>query len=136
MKKVRLFILGVPLVLVVFCTLPSDYFLEKYPDYYQIDAVTSSSFDVQIKDGIAYDTFAIMETYHKDSYDKHFVAYGLRDSIYTDTVYIIDFPWTQICTLSNLYPNVDYYYILRGELKSNPEKENHTVQGTFRTVPR
>ncbi len=124
--------MGILLSCGILCTFPSDYF---YPEYYRIDAVTSSSYNIKVNGGIAYDTYAVFETYHFDSFDSHFLAYGFQKDMYTDTFFVVDFPFTNTCTLTNLIPDVQYYYIYRGELIKNPIEENHTVEGNFRTVP-
>ncbi len=118
MKRVKLFILGVPLVLLLFCAFEPD-----YPEYNDIDAVASATMNISVRAGRAYDTYAILETYHKDGYRFHFIGYGLgiTDSIYPDTLMVADTPRVVICTLTDLIPNSKYNYVFRGEYPENAE---------------
>lgn len=125
---------GVLFLLTVFCSLPSDYFQDMYPEYYDIEAVTSASNRIKVTGGKAYKSHAILETYHKDSYDRHFIAYGISD-LYNDTLIMADTPRVHICTLFNLNANTTYNFMFRGEYSKDPIKENHTITGSFKTVP-
>lgn len=138
LRKCSFTFLGILVSCGILCTLPSDYFLERYPEYYEIDAVTSATYNIQVTGGKVYDTYAIFETYHKDGYRFHFIGYGIGviDSVYPDTLMVADTPRVVICTLRNLYPNTTYGYIFRGEWPANAEIENVTVGGVFSTVPR
>ncbi len=137
MKRVRFFFMSVPLALVFFCALPSDLFEDVTPEYNDIEAVTSASYNIQVTGGRAYNTYAILETYHKDGYRFHFIGYGtgIIDSVYPETLIVVDTPRVHICTLTNLFPNTKYDFIFRGEWPANPEIESHTVEGVFTTVP-
>lgn len=105
------------------------------PDPIKIDAITATTAkDIWIDSGYIYDSTAFIHTYTKDSYDRHYLAYGIDSTLFTDTLPIPNFPRTAICTLSNLIPNTTYYFFFRGELISNPDKEYHSVMGEFKTT--
>lgn len=125
---------GLLISLALFCTLPSNYFQDIYPEYNDIEAVTSASRDIQVTGGRAYSNYAILETYHKDSYIHHFIAYGPY-GLFNDTLIVADTPRTHICTLTNLNSDLTYNFIFRGDFPGNPQLEYHSSEGIFRTVP-
>jgi len=102
---------------------------------YPVDAVTSASREIRIDSGSAYSTYAILTTYHKDSYDRHVVKYGVNGT-YTDSVHVAAFPRIQVCTLVNLLPNTVYSFDFIADFKNGtiPE-EFHHVTGSFATPP-
>ena len=104
-----------------------------YEEYFEIDAVTSASGNIRVDEGIAYAKYAVLQTYHKDSYPFHFIAYGL-DTLYSDTLIVADTPRVHICTLTNLEPDSKYYFNFVGLWPSNPLLENHIAHGNFSTA--
>lgn len=104
-----------------------------YEEYLEIDAVSSASGDIRVDEGKAYARYAVLQTYHKDSYPHHFIAYGL-DTLYRDTLNVADTPRVHICTLVNLQPDSKYYFKFVGDWPTNPIVENHTAYGEFSTA--
>lgn len=104
----------------------------------RLDGFTSASEmgtnTIQVDSGFVYDTFAILYTLYRDSYEKHFIAFGDDTSNLLDTIPISVWPRTSICTLSNLQPYTEYTVVFRGELPTNPEQENHEAWGKFTTT--
>ncbi len=142
MKRSLYVFIGVTLSLLISCAvspLPPPESIElsdiiNLEDVYNdIDAVASASKDIRINSGIAHYTMAVIETYHKDSYPFHFIAYGI-DSLYNDTLIVADTPRVHICTLFNLVPETVYNFSYVGNWPSNPIVENHGVFGSFTTV--
>ena len=100
--------------------------------YNEIDAFTSASGDIRVTVGKAHYTIAVLETYHKDSFTRHYVQYGTERN-YSETLIVADTPRVVICTLTNLEPNTEYDFEYIGDWPDNPS-ENHKAVGTFKTV--
>ncbi len=100
--------------------------------YNEIDAFTSASGDIRIAEGKAHYTIAVMETYHKDSFTRHYVKYGIGNNL-SETIMVADTPRVVICTLTNLEPGMEYNFEYIGDWPDDTS-ENHKAIGTFKTV--
>lgn len=100
-----------------------------------IDGVTGASpnMNTEVDSGFCYDTFAVLYIRHHDSFDKHFMMYGLDTTMFSDSLIVPNWPYSQICTLSNLTPSTSYYFRYRGELISNTAEEQYTKVGIMET---
>lgn len=101
-------------------------------NYNEIDAVSNASEDIKVTSGQAYADRAVLHTYHKDSYDWHWIGFGTTE-LYGDTVGVPVSPRENIITLPDLQPSTKYYFKFTGALLDNPT-ENHFCVGSFTTV--
>jgi hypothetical protein len=138
-KRSLVVVTGIILSFLVSCAYiapdePTDYSnLENDENIFnEIDAVSSASptKNIRVTGGKAYYTIAVLETYHKDSYPRHFVGYGI-DTMYADTLIAADTPRVVICTLTNLEPGTKYNFIFVGD---NPQNERHFAVGELTTI--
>lgn len=106
-----------------------------YDTFKKVDAITAATvMDLRI-DSIHVDsTTATVYTYTKDSYETHFVAYGLDTNLTIDSIAVAPFPRESVTKIENLIPDTTYYILFRGELLADPENENHAVMGSFTTT--
>lgn len=101
-------------------------------NYNEIDAVSNATEDIKVTSGKAYADRAVLQTYHKDSYDWHWVGFGTTE-LYGDTVPVPISPRENEITLPNLLPSTTYFFKFTGALLDNHE-ENHFCVGSFTTV--
>jgi len=119
------------LFIIIGCSFHQDIYIDEKDVFNTVDAVASASEEIRIKEGKAYSNYTILETYHKDSYLNHYIAYGITD--YTDTIIMPNFPWDNVCTLKNLIPSTSYKFVFMGNYPPQPELESHSVSGFFNT---
>lgn len=106
-----------------------------YDTFKKVDAITAATVKDLWIDSIHVDsTTATIYTYTKDSYETHFIAYGLDTNLTIDTLPVPFFPRESVTKIENLIPDTTYHILFRGELLSDPENENHAVMGSFTTT--
>lgn len=113
-------------------TLLGSLFTAYAENYNEVDAVSNATEDIKVTGGKAYADRAVLTTYHKDSYDNHWLGYGKTEAL-TDTVKMPDFPWDNEVTLTPLEANTKYFFTFMGALINKPE-ENHYCSGSFITA--
>lgn len=106
----------------------------------RVDAITSAtkmdSIPLRIDSGFVYDTFAILHLYSNDSFDEHYVGYGLDSASIIDSISVPNWTLnnTKICTLTNLQPYTTYTVFYGSHLSWNAINENHSIWGKFTTT--
>lgn len=108
--------------------------IQKYEPYKKVDAITAATVkDLRIDSILVDSTTATVYTFTKDSYETHFVAYGLDTNYTIDSLPVPFFPRESVVKIENLIPDTTYHILFRGELLADPQNENHAVVGTFTT---
>lgn len=109
--------------------------ITEYETSKKVDAITAATVKDLWIDSIHVDsTSATIYSYTKDSYETHFIAYGLDTNFTIDTLSVPPFPRESVTKIENLIPDTTYHILFRGELLADPENENHAVTGSFTTT--